>query len=58
MPDQRYLNIIIMLSLVAFGALAFTFLNHGPGFGSSPDAFGGTLSQRWQVLSEPQPVRD
>jgi hypothetical protein len=58
MPDQRYLNILIMLTLVAFGALAFTFLNHGPGFGSWPDSQGGTLGQRWQVLSEPQPVRD
>jgi hypothetical protein len=49
---------MVTLTLVAFGALAFTFLNHGPGFDRWPDASGGTLSQKWQVLSEPQPVRD
>jgi hypothetical protein len=58
MPDPRYVNLMVMLTLVAFGALAFTFLNHGPGFDRWPDASGGTLSQKWQVLSEPQPVRD
>jgi hypothetical protein len=58
MPDRRYSNAMVVMTLVAFCTLTFTFLNHGPGFGNQPDAFGGTLSQRWQVLAEPAQVRD
>jgi hypothetical protein len=57
MPDSRYLNVMVALALFAFGTLTCTFLNHGPGLGPiETDPFGGTLSQRWQVLAEPSPV--
>jgi hypothetical protein len=57
MPDSRYLNAMVVLTLVAFGTLTCTFLNHGPGLEPvETDAFGGTLSQRWQVLAGQPPA--
>jgi len=57
-PNPRYINAMIAVTMIAFGTLAFTFITAGSGFGSSPDAFGGRLSQRWQVLAEPSEVHD
>jgi hypothetical protein len=30
MPDPKYVNAMIVLTLLVFAVLAFTFLNHAP----------------------------
>jgi hypothetical protein len=30
MPDPRYVNVMVALTLLVFAVLAFTFLHHGP----------------------------
>jgi hypothetical protein len=29
MPDPRYVNVMVVLTLIGFAVLAFTFLQHG-----------------------------
>jgi hypothetical protein len=31
MPDPKYVNVMVALTLIAFAVLAFTFLQHGSG---------------------------
>jgi hypothetical protein len=31
MPDPRYVNVMVVLTLIAFAVLAFTFLQNGSG---------------------------
>jgi hypothetical protein len=31
MPDPRYVNVMVVLTLTAFAVLAITFLQHGSG---------------------------
>jgi hypothetical protein len=31
MPDPRFINVMVVLTLIAFALLAFTFVQHGSG---------------------------